>query len=323
MSATIRMYPVLKNDAAQVVGFAAEVPELYYPDENGRCKMELRDNEGNGLYYNAVISDPQCAWEPENHELYLRQVFSLQNAKKWFGPKGIVARNAVIGFALHWSSTGSEQQGTVQAGEIKRTSEEIQSEGVLSFGKGFLKGSIVVELLVYLKKAGVPKENERHLCNSTGTVLGRLMHYELYVDGNGSTFPIVIENNPDKPLWTVNYNPDDMMTDPFDYEHVAIVLNSAHRDYPMINQESPDYNISFFSEVLSDALVVMTEILRNSAKEQGVWEDILSGDNYDPGSVAAAMNYFITKLGWNTYDLQSLSESVHVFIDKNLKGEMK
>ena len=323
MSASVRMYPVLKTDAAQDAGFVPEVPELYYHGEDGRCMMDLRDNEGNGLYYSAVISDPRCAWEPESHELHLRQAFSLQNTRAWFGPEGVVAGDAVLGLALHWSSTGSEQQGTVQTGEIKKVSVETQAEGCLSFGKGFLKGSIIVELLVYLKKAGVPRSDEKHLCNATGTVLGTLMHYELYIDGNGSTFPIVTESNPDKPLWTVDYNPDDMMTDPFDYEHVAIVLNSAHRDYHLISQDSSDYCLPFFSEVLSDALVVMTAILKDSAREQGVWDDILAGQNYDPGSVAAAMNYFVTKLEWDTDDLQKLSESVHKFIDRNLKGEMK
>ena len=57
MSATVRMYPVLKASAALDCSFAAEVPELYYHGDDGRCMMELRDNEGSGLYYNAVISD--------------------------------------------------------------------------------------------------------------------------------------------------------------------------------------------------------------------------------------------------------------------------
>ena len=144
MSASVRMYPVLKTDAAQDAGFVPEVPELYYHGEDGRCMMDLRDNEGNGLYYSAVISDPRCAWEPESHELHLRQAFSLQNTRAWFGPEGVVAGDAVLGLALHWSSTGSEQQGTVQTGEIKKVSVETQAEGCLSFGKGFLKGSIIV-----------------------------------------------------------------------------------------------------------------------------------------------------------------------------------
>ncbi len=323
MSTTVRMYPVLKSNTVQEVGFIAEKPELYYHDDDGLYAMEIRDSEGDELHYTAVISDPRCAWYPESHELHLRQAFSIQNAKSWFGPDGVVAGDAIIGLALHWASTGSEQQGTVQIGEIKKISRGFQSEGLISFDKGFLKGSIKIELLVFLKKPGIPRSDEKHLCNATGTVLGKLMSYELYVDGDGSTFPIVTESAPDKPLWSISYNPDDMMTDPFDYEHVAIVLNSAHRDYHLICQDSLDYCHPFFTEVLSDALVIMTAILLDSAKEQGVWDEIIAGNNYEMGSVAAAINYFVTKLGWLTDDIQSLSESIHNFIDKNLKGEIK
>ena len=39
-------------------------------------------------------------------------------------------------------------------------------------------------------------------------------------------------------------------------------------------------------------------------------------------SIAAALHYFIRKLGWNPDNLLTLSESIHKYIDKNLKGEL-
>jgi len=113
------------------------------------------------------------------------------------------------------------------------------------------------------------------------------------------------------------------MKDAFDYEHIAIVLNSAHKDYHLINQESEDYCHSMFSEVLSNALTLMMLTLKDSATDQGAWDDIVAGINYEAGSIADAMHYFITVLEWNTDNLQSTFETIHRFIDENLKGDTK
>ncbi len=323
MSISIRMYPLLKDEMIESAGVVPEKPELYYHGEDGRCLMELRDTEGEEKSFSAIISDPRCAWYPESHEIHLKQDVTVKDVSGWFGPEGVAPANSTLGLALHWSSTGSEMQGISLMTEVSTGSGEIRAEGKLKFPKGYLKGSIIIELVVYLKKPGKPEDDEKQLCNVSGAVLGKLMQYQLYIDGNGSTFPIGTENCPGKPLWRIKYEPDEIMTDSFDYDNVGIVFNTAHRDYHLINQDSQDYSQAFFSEVLSDALIVMMEILKQSAKDQAAWDDILAGDNYEAGSIAAAMNYFMIKLGWNTDDLLSLSESVHVFIDKNLKGDVK
>lgn len=322
MSSAVRLFPVLNDSLTEKAKIVTSVPDFSYMLEEEETRLKLQDPDTDEGIYSAVLQDPKCSWNPDDYNLFAYWKTDIENPQCLFGEEGIAPKDAILGIALKWSSSGTEQQNAVPFGEFGFRDKTVSAEGDLEFPKGFLKTSLRLEVVLYLKKAGRIKTGEAHLCNQSGTILGTLAVYQIYIDGNGSVFPILVEENKGEPLWRIVRSSYDVMADKFDENSVAIYLNQAHPDYHLISQESPDYSISFFAEVLSDALTLMTETIIEDAKAAAAWEDILRGEHYEEDSVAAALHYFIRKLEWDPQNILTLTESIHRYIDKNLKGEL-
>ena len=46
------------------------------------------------------------------------------------------------------------------------------------------------------------------------------------------------------------------------------------------------------------------------------WDEVIKGEGYASGSIAEAMNYFVTKLEWKIDSISELSRSIHEFFQK-------
>ena len=51
------------------------------------------------------------------------------------------------------------------------------------------KCDVNFSVVLYIAKAGVPEEDEMHLANEEGFVLGELDSFTLRIEGSGSLFP--------------------------------------------------------------------------------------------------------------------------------------
>jgi energy-coupling factor transporter ATP-binding protein EcfA2 len=141
---------------------------------------------------------------------------------------------------------------------------------------------------------------------------------EIFVDGNGSVFPIGVVNCPGKPLWWVYYDSIDPLVDPFDEDHVEIKFNSAHPNYEALKIEGSLKESPLFLEVISAALMIIVESVKESASTE--WDNILNGNGFERGSIAEAVYYFISKLQWDPASPVSLASSIHTFFDNHLQG---
>ena len=161
----------------------------------------------------------------------------------------------------------------------------------------------------------MPKESEKYFAQQTGTILGILEQEEFFIDGNGSVFPIAVIDAPGKALWNVYYNDTaDPMQDKFESENVEIRLNKAHPNYDMLKIDSSMIESPLFIEVLSSALMVIVESVKESAGEE--WENILEGTGFETGSIAEAVYYFITRLQWDVSSPSKTSASIKEFFEK-------
>ena len=321
MSRTFLMYPVLTENHVVSSGYVPSEPVAGYHTESEDRLLELQDCEGTGNSFHALLRDPICDWNPEEYDLRIARQVVIPDPSGWFGKEGVCASDAVLGLALHWSSAGTEEQNAIPFGEIRKEDRDVLRNGSLHFARGSLRTSLTVTTVVYLKDAGHPSEEEKNLCRQTGTLLGTLDSYFIHVDGNGSVFPIQETAESGKPLWYIYFASDDIMEDDFSADNVAVLINRSHPDYKFIDQTSPTYNHAFFTEILSSALTVMTAAVKKKAEDEGVWDDLLEGENYRDGSIADAMHYFITRLHWDTTDLIRMSDSIHLYINKNVRGE--
>ena len=320
MSEVFNMYPVLTKEKIDQAGITFYPVTCFYTENDEESLLnvdiptEVTDN------YAADVSDPKCVWDIASHELGIRKEIKADNLSSWFGPDGVASRNATIGLALQWISAKSDQRGIIPFAEIKIDTPVKAYIADNVFGENTLKGSLILQTIAYLKDAGTPEEDEAYLCTQTGTVLGTIDRCELFLEGNGSVFPIATINDPEKPLWTVYYDDTaDPLEDSFDKDHVEIRLNKAHPCYDQLKIESSLKESPLFLEVISSALMIIITSAKESLGTE--WTNVISGQNeYTHGSIAEAINYFVVKLGWDISSAAKLAQSIHSFFDANLKG---
>ena len=62
-----------------------------------------------------------------------------------------------------------------------------------TFERGSIQGILNLKVVMYMKE---PKERNGRYTIESGTILGELETYKIYIDGSGSLFPIKEVNSP-------------------------------------------------------------------------------------------------------------------------------
>lgn len=319
MNESFSSCPMLTNDLLFSIGYVTDKPELSYSDNYEIFPLQIDGAESDGNNIRGKIKDARCTWDPETHNLKLFKKIRFTQAYHLFGTGGIAAAGASVGVALRWISTRSDERGIIPIGALTRrdSSSELTADAVFEIGR--LKGNLKLQTVLYLKDPGTPEASEQYFAQQTGTILGVLDQAELYVDGNGSIFPIVTVTDPGKPLWQVYYNEfADPLQDRFDGDNVEIRLNDAHPNFESMKIENSMSESPLFIEVLSSALLVIVESVKETLGDD--WDNVLKGDGFTNGSIAQAIYYFVTKLQWDVSSPAKLSSSIKAFFDKSNKG---
>lgn len=317
MDNQFNLFPLLDDSLKSRAEITMDESEFSYTDDNEDFTLELKEKNENGTSYTGYLRDQRCVWYPETHNLKVKISGSIKNPSLLFGPEGIVCHDAHIGIGIQWISTKTDHRGIVRCKDMKSSDRECNFNTLIKFDKNFVKGSIQLNTILYLKKEGNPDENERHLNNISGTILGVIESCEVFVDGNGSIFPVSTVNKPGEPLWWVYYDTSaDPMTDSFEEENVELIMNSAHPNFSLLKIDSSMKESVFLVEILSAAMVIIID----SAKEAlgSEWESMIDSKDFSTGSIAEALYYFKNKLMWDFSDPSALSLSIHDYFDKNL-----
>lgn len=319
MNESFSSCPMLTSDLLFSIGYVTYKPELSYSDNYEEFPLHIDGAEPENNNIRGKIKDARCTWYPETHNLKLCKKCRITQAYHLFGTGGIAATGASIGIALRWISTHSDERGIIPVGELTKRDSAAELIADAVFEKGSLKGSLKLQTVLYLKDPGQPDSSERYFAQQSGTILGVLDQAELFVDGNGSIFPIVTVTDPGKPLWQVYYNEfSDPLQDRFDGDNIEIRLNDAHPNFEAMKIENSMSESPLFIEVLSSALLVIVESVKESLGED--WDNVLKGDGFSNGSIAQAIYFFVTKLHWDVSNPAKLSASIKAFFDKSNKG---
>lgn len=307
-------YPVLDSAMVYSLGYVSDQVEFSYSDDYEEFPLKAESDDSFGLNIKVKVDDPRCTWDPETHNLKMYKKCRFTSAYSLFGTGGVCAVSATVGVALRWISTQSDERGVIPFGELTKNDSSSEFEVSAVFDKGRLKGSLKLQTILYLKDAGTPDQTELYFAQQPGAVLGVLDTYEAYVDGSGSVFPIAVVNEVGKPLWSVYYNDScDAMQDRFSEENVEIRLNQAHPNYSALKIESSMVESPLFIEVLASALMVIVESAKQSIDDE--WDNVLSGEDFEKGSIAEAVHYFVSKLGWDISSPSRLSMSIREFFE--------
>lgn len=314
MSESFSSYPVLDSSHYIAIGYVSEKPEFSYTENFEEFPLTFDVSSENLANCSGKITDPRCSWDAETHDLKVSKVCRITSAYCLFGERGVAPSDATLGLALSWISTESDERGIVPFGEITKSDSSATYCASCRFDRGKLRGSLKIQIIVYLKDPGHPQKSEMYFAQQIGTVLGVLDQVEVFIDGNGSVFPIVVIDAPGEPLWHVYFNDlSDPMQDQFGSENVEIRLNKAHPCFDLLKIETSMKESPLFLEVLSSALMVIVA----SAKEclGHDWNNVLNGEGFASGSIAEAMYYFISKLEWDVSSPAKLSNSIKKFLE--------
>lgn len=289
--------------------------EFFYIDENG-LKQAL--NQIENYEYKTLLRNDDDSWDYVEKGFGLTGNVTLGRTSSLFGSTQLVNSDAELGIALQWLSKQSSQRGVIPLATI---SSSIPNDLIVPidyyFQKDKLFGEVHISLVFYLKKAS--RNSTRGQAQLPGTILGKLVEWVVILDGSGSTFPIVIVNEPDKPLWYVDFNYSEPLVEPFDKEYIAIYLNKAHVAFQSIQKPKTKLDEALYVEFLAGALQIILQNLMESSD----WQDIQEGRNCEEGSIGQVMYYFKTTLNWDFDTPEKLAMSLRKDLETRVKkGEM-
>ncbi|QRY35698.1 hypothetical protein [Bacillus sp. PDNC022] len=289
--------------------------QFFYRGEDGR---EYVLNQTEDYEYKTLLSNEDDSWDYVEKGFGLSGNLKLGCPSSLFGPTQLVNSDAELGIAMQWLSKQSSQRGVIPVGTITSTT----LNGLIIpidyyFPNDKLFGEVYISIVIYLKKAS---RNGMHgQSQLPGTILGKLVEWAIILDGSGSTFPIVLVNEPDKPLWYVDFNYTEPLVEPFDKEYIAIYLNKAHVAFPSIQNPKTKLDQALYVEFLASAL----QLILQNLMECPDWYDIQDGRNCEEGSIGQVMHYFKTTLNWDFDTPEKLAMSLRKDLETRVKtGEM-
>ncbi|WP_338654208.1 hypothetical protein V6B14_21265 [Sporosarcina psychrophila] len=268
--------------------------------------------------YKTLLSNDDDSWDYVEKGLGLTGNLVLGCTSSMFGPTQLVGADAELGIALQWLSKQSSQRGVIPLATItSETPNDVIIPVDYYFEKDKLFGEVHISLIVYLKKAS--HNSLRGQAQLSGTILGELVEWVVILDGSGSTFPIIVVNEPDKPLWYVDFNYSEPLVEPFSSEFIAIYLNKAHVAFPSIQKPKTKLDQTLYVEFLAGAL----QLILQNLMECPDWQDIQDGENCEEGSIGQVIHYFKTTLNWDFDTPEKLSMSLRIDLETRVKaGEM-
>lgn len=314
MSNKISMNRLYNEDMEDLLNVSKDL-HFFYKDEEGSRQI-LKQTEGHD--YKTLLSNEDDSWDYGEKGFGIFGNVILGDPSVLFGPTQLVNVDAELGLALQWVSKQSSKRDVIPLAVIKSTTpNDVTIPIEHYFPKDRLFGEVHISLVIYLKKASC--NNKRGQAQLTGTILGELVRNVVILDGSGSTFPIVIVNEPDKPLWYVDFNYSDPLVEPFDKEYIAIYLNKANIAFTSIQNPKTKLDRVLYVEFLAGAL----QLILQNLMECPDWKDIQDGRGCEEGSIGEVMHYFKTTLNWDFDTPEKLAMSLRKDLEMRVrKGEI-
>ena len=314
MANKISMNRFYDERAEELLDVATDL-EFFYREEDG-IKHILKQTED--YEYKTLLSNEEDSWDYVEKGFGISGSLILGSSSSLFGPTQLVATDAEIGLALQWISKQSSQRGVMPIATLTSTTPDnniIPIEHYFFNDKLF--GEVNVSFIIYLKKAS--NNGISGQAKLPGIVLGKLVEWDIILDGAGSTFPIVIVEEKNAPLWYVDFNYSEPLIEPFDKEYIAIYLNKAHVAFPAIQKQKTKFDQSLYVEFLASAL----QLILQNLMECEDWQDIQNGRNCEEGSIGQVMHYFKTTLNWDFDSPEKLAVSLRKDLESRVKlGEI-
>ena len=310
MKNNISLFPILTDSLKNNIKITFTKYKFYYKVNNSIYDLDSELIRGSDKLHELIDSQLKT-WNKERNNICFTRTCKIENCKSLFGPEGIATSDSKLGIALIWFSSDSKQRGVKTIIEFSQNDKEIEANIEFESENGQFRGLLNFQLILYLSKFGSASDDEAHLANVPGTILGELDDkYMIELDGTGSFFPIYdYAATKSAPLWNVTCDWSDPSHDKF-VEKVQININTKHINYAHLR----DDNHQLLIEVISSALELIILKLQSNTEQWRLLED----EDFEPGSVLDAVSYFIKNLEWDVDNPESLSSSIRVFMEQRM-----
>lgn len=299
MSTLVKFHRELDENLLSKIGYSEQPLQAIYINELGE-EIEMNVELEEGLESTFQLVDPRVHYDPNIHDINIRFEFDIGNPRFLFGENGLINEDGVLGIAIRWHSKDSSQQQVLPMVPLTIDDNHLSHKENFYIDKGVLRGKVTFETIIYVI---IPSSEQSYLVS--GTVLGILESRLLLFDGDASMFPILEINDPKKPLWWVTCDFVDPIVDPFDENHVAIVINKGHKHFRHLKIKKGIGSSPLMLEVIATGLQIIIE----KSKYMGTWDDILD-EKSEIGSIGEAIYYFIHTFGWDASSPENLLRTI-------------
>lgn len=315
MSVMLEAFPKMSRELLVKTGYNSSVFKFFYTFHGENHELETATTDASTSKTAVLqLTDPSCQWHPEIYNLIIKCKCAVNMPKFLFGENGLAAADGgVIGVAVMWMIPESSMRGVTMLGGLNNTSIPTEIIGTVRFEKQQLRGTLILQTILFLKEKGFPKETERYQASQTGTVLGILDETRVVIDGNGSMFPIQEKASPTDPLWWVICDWEDPTEDKFTYDNFCICLNTAHKDYTNLNANKGLKNSPLLMEIVCSALqILVTKVLIDPVAREAT----INGKSLQPGSISSVVHYLLHVYDWH-FDVEN-PERLSIDIRKSM-----
>lgn len=314
--AKINLYPTLNRRLSEEIGLYLDQYKFYYDNlsttiqgDAKREQIELEDNVSANVI---VIKDRFNSWDVNFDNLLINCKIEIDFPSKLFGPNGLCPKEATLGIAVRWYSRESKQRGTTKNFIFNNNQEKVSEQCFVKFNKGQLRGSVSIEIILYIEESSIKvSQDELHLANRKGIILGNIDSTRLILEGSASSFPVQSVSNGDGPLWQLKTSWVDLY-DTFN-ESVYLEFNEDHKDYKYLEVKKKNiFNPQLLDEIMISVVVQLVQIVKD---DLGI-EAVLENEYYPHGTVGDLIKYYI-----NVYKLDySNANSLYATASKGVRG---
>lgn len=315
MKIGVPFFPILNQKRISECGFSAQDYQFSYKAKEKNCTLTLKPISIASAHeipnYNLV--DDRGEWDAIHFPACIERNVQIEKPRLLFGPQGLAVHNAELGVAVLLCSLSSNHRFAIPVTSFTQDSESVTGKFLFQMPENFYRDKISLRLVLYVRSAGTPNENEKVLANLPGTLLGNVDEIAVYLDGTGSLFPVKKESDPARPLWRVECEWADPFNDLFTEENVCVIFNQAHPNYGLLKIENGMNGSPFLADVIASALHI---IITKTIESVGSVEALDNVDGASPGSILDAVHYFVTTFGWDPHSPERLAETIRLDFDR-------
>lgn len=262
-----------------------------------------------------IVDDPIGNWNPNDCNLKLLGSVTINDTDTLFvGESKIAKVDTIIGVAVNFSAKKASWTKTIPIGDIQYLKNNNIFKFNLEFEKGSLSEKIELSIILYVKKAN-QYANDLY-AKKVGTILGTIISKNIIIEGNESSFPIIINELKNGPLWDMDVSYSEL-SDTLSEDTICIKINKLNKTFEELGIEkiTPN-NIFVWREILAD---FYENILLYLEKNGDDLDDIYSEKSYGDGTVGNFFQYTINNFEITKESIRNpitLSRKIRTKIEK-------